>query len=104
MLRVEARQDEPVITVAALEILLETEGYESHAFPMDYVGETRRTECGAEYGVDQLGSTSDTTPECEKCKLAYGAYIAQKLQKQVPVTQARLRDLLEDMPEGAWTS
>lgn len=104
MLRVEAGQGEPVITVAALEIVLETEGYESHAFPVDYVGETRRAECGAEFGVDQLGPTGDTTPECEPCQLAYGTYIAQRLQEQVPVTQARLRNMLEDMPEGAWAS
>ncbi|WP_146231684.1 hypothetical protein [Lentzea atacamensis] len=93
-----------MITVAALEILLETEGYESHVFPTDYVGEKRRTECGAEYDVDQLGPTGDTTPECENCQLAYGTYIAQRLEEQVPVTQARLRDLLDDMPEGAWAS
>lgn len=104
MLRVDARQGEPVITVTALAVLLETEGYESHAFPVDYVGETRRAECGAEFGVDELGPTGDTTPGCEKCQLAFGTYIAQRLQRQIPVTQERLRCMLEDMPEGAWTS
>ncbi|SDM27273.1 hypothetical protein SAMN04488074_11934 [Lentzea albidocapillata subsp. violacea] len=104
MLRGEARQVEVVITVTVLEILLETGDWRSHVFPVDFAGHTRSAECGDEFSVGQLTATYDIVPTCGSCRDRWGTYQADKLEMFTQGAPARMRALLESLPEGTWTS
>ena len=93
-----------MITVAALEILVETEDRRSHVFPVDFTGSTRSTGCGAEFSVGQLTTTYDIVPICGNCRDRWGTYQAAKLEKSAEDAPARIKALLESLPEGTWIS
>lgn len=93
-----------MITVTALEILLDTEGSRSHVFPVDFAGPTHRAECHSEFSVGQLTATHDLVPTCGSCRDRWGSYQADKLEKSAEETPARIKALLESLPAGTWIS
>lgn len=93
-----------MITVTELEIFLETGESRSHVFPVNFTGDTRRAECGDEFGVGQLTTAYDIVPTCGSCRDRWGSYQADKLEASAASAPARIKALLESLPEGTWIS
>lgn len=90
--------------MTVLEILLDTGDWRSHVFPADFTEQTRRAECDAEFSVGTLMATYDIVPTCGSCCDSWGSYQADKLEMFAKGSLARMRALLESLPEGTWTS